>query len=185
MLAEAARRLARGIEPRDDLARRVDDLRVGIGAHTRVGVVDAGGRPRGIEGRTLDLVERPGLAEVDVARPGVDERVVALDGAPEAVGGHRAPLVLVVDGRRELLDRVGLVEKPVGVDVRGLHVPSLPLDPVGIEDRPDRTAAVQLAGVPGPLHRGEEVLVVPDSGRLVVEAEPVLLDQDQVLPVPH
>src|SRR6185295_11309239 len=99
--------------------------------------------PRRIERRLFDLVERRRLLEVRV-RAGSDKAVVAVHGLLQRCAGDGRLLVRVLDAGGELRDGVGAEEIAVTVDVRRLRLPFLSGDSVGIEDRPDRAAAVEL-----------------------------------------
>src|SRR5580704_268836 len=65
-----------------------------------------------------------------------------------------------------------------------LRLPLLARRGVGIEDRPDRSAAIELLRIAGPGERRRVILIVAGRRRLVIEAQAVLLDEDQVLVVP-
>src|SRR6266851_2101586 len=78
MLRKAALALANRIEPLDDLAADIHDLRIRAGAQTRERVVQDRRRPGGIERRLLDLVERFRLLEVGIGARD-DEGIVAFD----------------------------------------------------------------------------------------------------------
>src|SRR5215475_4183993 len=83
----------------------------------------------------------------------------------------------------ELRDRVGAEEEAVGIDIRRLGVPFLPFRRGGIEDCPDRAAAVELGRVAMPGHAGgKEVVGAVD---LVPEALAALVHEDDVLPILH
>src|SRR5579863_3712963 len=58
MLAEAARRLAASIEPGDDRAVHIGYLALAIDAQADARVVNDRRRPRGVERRRRDLIER-------------------------------------------------------------------------------------------------------------------------------
>src|SRR5262249_13174952 len=70
-------------------------------------------------------------------------------------------------------------------NVGRFDVPALAPDCLLVEDRPDRAATIHLFGVAGPGERGCEIFIVALLGCLVVEAQPVLLHQDQVLIIAH
>jgi hypothetical protein len=53
-------------------------------------------------------------------------------------------LIRIADLGGEFTDGVGAEEEAVGIDVRRFRVPLFPRRRIGIEDRPDRAAAVEL-----------------------------------------
>src|SRR5262245_49404596 len=169
VLAEAARRVAAGVESRDRPATQVDDLRAGIDADAGIGVVDRRRVPGRVEWRLGDLVHGRRLLEVLVDRI-VDEGVVAIDRPAQRLRRHRPPLMRIEDLLGELLDGIGREEITVGIDMRRLHRPALTRDRVGVEDRPDRAATVHLLRIAGPGERRRKVFVVTLVGGLGVEA---------------
>src|SRR5260370_42476528 len=72
-------------------------------------------------------------------------------------------------------------EVAVWVHRGGLGIPFLPGRAVGIEDRPDRAAAVELGGVAIVGHGGGEEAIRPVD--LVPEPLTLLVDEDHVLPI--
>ncbi len=180
MLREPTLGLARGVEPLDGLATDVHDFAVGIGPQARECVVQDRGRPGRIERRLLDLVERRRLLEVSVGARR-HEGIVAADGLLQDRARHRPLLVGALDLAGELRERVGAEEETIRIDVRGHGLPFLARRAVGVEDRPDRAAAVELGLVAMPGHAGgEEVVGAVD---LVPEPLAILVDEDEVLPI--
>src|SRR6516165_3208701 len=98
-------------------------------------------RPRGIERWLLDFVSGRWFAEVGVVIR-LDERIVADYCLCERTGGHRLVLVGVGDSARQFCNGIGGEEPAVCVDVWRLGVPVLTSYGSGIEDRPNRPAAV-------------------------------------------
>ncbi len=161
---------------------QVDDLRAGVDPDARIGVVKRRRVPRRIERRLGDLVHRPRLLEIGIDA-GVDEGIVAFHRFAQGRAGHWPPLVRVDDPPCQFLDCVGAEEITGGIDVGRLHVPLFAGHGVGVEDRPDRAAAIELLGIAGPRQRRRIVFVVPGRNGLVIEAKAVLLHQDHILVV--
>src|SRR5919197_250042 len=123
VLAEAAGRIAAGVEPRNRAAAQVDDLRAGVDTQPRIAIVDRRGMPGRVEWRLRDLVHGCRLPEVLVDRV-VDEGVIAIDRFAQRLRRHRPPLIRIDDLLGELLDRIGGEEIAVGIDVRWLYGPA-------------------------------------------------------------
>src|SRR5258708_25175122 len=82
----------------------------------------------------------------------------------------------------ELGAGVGAEEEAVRIAMRRLRVPLFPCRGVGIEDRPDRPAAVELSRVAAICHRGGEKLI--RAVRLVPEPPARAVSQRPTLPTP-
>src|SRR5207237_9591466 len=81
----------------------------------------------------------------------------------------------------ELRDGFRAEEVTVWVDVRGVWVPFGARNGVGVENGPDRSAAVELGGVAVVAHGGGKEAIAAVG--LVPEALAHLIDEDHVLPV--
>src|SRR6185503_3715023 len=86
---------------------------------------------------------------------------------------HFAPLIRTGDIVGQLLERIAFEEPAREIDVRRLGLPALAIGSRLVEHRPDRSAAVELAGIAAPRKaRGEEVVI---ALRLVDKAQTVFL----------
>src|SRR6185369_1538481 len=89
----------------------------------------------------------------------------------------------ILDPAGELGNRIAPEEISIGIDVRRLSLPFLARRAFGVEDRPDRPAAVELRLVAMPGHAGGKEVV----GAIDLVPEPLagLVHEDDVLPVFH
>src|SRR5882672_2695336 len=140
---EAAGGLARTEESRYRLAAHVEYLASRVDVEARQRVVKNRRRPRRVERRLLDLEHQARSPELRILA-GVHVRVVSRDRVLERARRHRRELIGIGDLPRELRDGAGAEEPAVRIDVRRFRVPLLAHDRIGVEDGPDRAAAVQL-----------------------------------------
>ena len=150
VLAKAAGRFAAAIKARDDFAVHVDHLAVRIDAQAGAGVMHDRRRPGGIERRLGDLVQRLGLAEI-VVDAGIDKGIVARDGVRESSPAASARAgISSRSSRRDRPMLPALKKKPASISTcGGFGVHFSRADRVGIENRPDRTAAIVAVADPG------------------------------------
>src|SRR5437764_14079949 len=142
MALDAALRFTGAEKPRYQLALHVHHLAVRVGSQPRIGIVQTRCRPCRVERRLLDLVRRTRALEIAVGA-GNDETVEALDRLTQRLSRHRTPLVdISLQLCGQLFKRGATEEIPAGaIDMRGFRRPFLARYCVGVEDRPDRTAA--------------------------------------------
>src|SRR5262249_21619498 len=126
-----------------DLAVNVNDLGIGVGTQSRERVMEDRCRPGRVEGWRFNLVHRSGLFEVLVDAGG-DEGVVAVYGLLKHRARNRLPLIGIADTAGEFANRIRAEEEAVRIDIRRLWVPLLSCHRIGVENCPDRTAAVEL-----------------------------------------
>ena len=95
--------------------------------------------------------------------PEFDEGIIPRDGCFKVRGWHGNSLVFHNDLFREIRKRVGLKkETSVDVNVRRYWIPFFTSDCVGIEDRPDRAAAIVAVADAGKCRVDEIVGIVLD-----------------------
>src|SRR5205809_2068403 len=123
----------------------VDDLTFGVRPEARERIVQTRGRPCGIKGWLLDFVWRARPLEVRVLSR-IDERIKTFDRFPQSSARHRPQLMRIpFDLLRQFFQRVGAEEVPTfSINDWGLGAPFFSLHRLGVENRPDRSTAIQL-----------------------------------------
>ena len=175
-MAEPASRLAAAIQTWDHPAGAVDDLTPSVDPEARAGIVRRRRSPRRMEWGCLDLVRWRRFAEISIDT-GVDEIIVAGDSGLQPRWRHGHTLVFHHDPRRQLGDRIGGEEKPLGaINMRRFGAPAFALRGGGVEDGPDRTAAIMTVGNAGQrcVHPVDRAILC--SGCITIVTVTIILD---------